>query len=492
MQKDNDTQLGSFTLWNVDFGEDEAKGDPKLEQYFVPIPEIERIVSGKYRYIIGRKGTGKTAILEKLRLEAERRHDWNYSTLSLRNFPLPLIRDLRDKSLRDKSQFVPIWKFLILIEVCNLIIADEGAGPASTKMEIHRFLETNFGDQVSFVETVNLLHKNSQQVSILPSWLGGQSSKGTERNAATTIHYEKAADLLIKLIGKISSSSLYFIFMDELDEGFRAGDTSLRLILLALLRAVEETHLTFKESRLSIRPLLALRADIFDHLEDNDLNKLHESIIRLSWLQNGTTGYTLRDIVDARIRASAVSRGLPQISDPWTLLVKDRDAQLPSGIETIWKYIVNRTFERPRDVIKFLKCCQKCPAQLQVDFKTVEGAEIAYSQWLHDEVRDEIHSYLPVWRESFQCLSRIGKGVLTLSELRIELGRDPEIAAWMKNHNKTPEFIASTLFDFSVIGNLDHTKRWLFKYKDPDISWSSAMKIILHFGFHRKLRLRRH
>lgn len=477
----------SPTFWSVDLGEDEAKGDLKLEQYFVPIPEFDRIVSGKFRYIIGRKGTGKTAILEKLRLEAEKRHDWSYSSLSLRNFPLSLIRDLRDKSLRDKSQFVPIWKFLILIELCNMVMADESATPSASKHEIHAFLKANFPEQISFVETVNYLHKNSQQVSIFPNWLGGNNSSAQETAASTRIHYEKASDILIRKLGQMRSESVFFIFMDELDEGFRAGDSSLRLILLAFLRAVEETHLTFKDSALNVRPILALRSDIFDHLEDNDLNKLHDATIRISWLQGAATGYSLRDIVNARILASF---SLPK-PDAWPQLVYDTDPRLPKGVESAWKYILHRTFERPRDLIKFLKCCQNTPVRNVLDFDSIENAEIAYSQWFHDEFRDEVHSYLPVWRESLQCISKVGKGVLTFNELRNAFMQDAAISTWMSSHNKRPEDVATVLFDFSVIGNLDHTKRWLFKYKDPDFTWSPLMKIILHYGFHRKLRIRR-
>lgn len=47
---------------DVDWGEDEAKNDESLERYFVEFPEYEKVLDGKKRYIIGRKGTGKSAI----------------------------------------------------------------------------------------------------------------------------------------------------------------------------------------------------------------------------------------------------------------------------------------------------------------------------------------------------------------------------------------------------------------------------------------------
>lgn len=48
--------VNDFT--EVDWGEDDGKDDESLLNYFVTIPEYEGLVSGDYRYILGRKGTG--------------------------------------------------------------------------------------------------------------------------------------------------------------------------------------------------------------------------------------------------------------------------------------------------------------------------------------------------------------------------------------------------------------------------------------------------
>lgn len=60
----------AISFSDIDWGEDEAKNDESLDRYFVEFPGYEKILTGKKRYIIGRKGTGKSAILQKLRLQA--------------------------------------------------------------------------------------------------------------------------------------------------------------------------------------------------------------------------------------------------------------------------------------------------------------------------------------------------------------------------------------------------------------------------------------
>lgn len=56
------------------------------------------------------------------------------------------------------------------------------------------------------------------------------------------------------------------------------------IFFLSLLRAIEDMSIEFRDMNINFRPLLALRADIFDGLEDNDLNKLDDYVIRLKWV----------------------------------------------------------------------------------------------------------------------------------------------------------------------------------------------------------------
>ena len=70
------------------------------------------------------------------------------------------------------------------------------------------------------------------------------------------------------------------------------------------------------------------------------------------------------------------------------------------------------------------------------------------------------------------------------------LEKNIEIKKWLNSNNKNTNDIIELLFDFGIVGNLDNKGRWLFKYKDEDLSWSEDMDLIIHFGLHRKLRIK--
>lgn len=479
------SRICNFT--SVDWGPDEAKGDTKLLDYFFLFPDFESVKNGSYRYVIGRKGSGKTAIIERIRLEKEDDPLNFYSSLSLRSFPVQEFRHLKDKNYRDKSQFVSAWLLLLYVELAKLIAKDNGAEPRETVEEIAAFLQINgLSENIGFTETVSTLRKTENKLKISAKWIGGESLSGTHIQSQATVHYQQVVDILCSKIRSISSSSEYWIFMDELDEGYRAGDEALRLLLLALLRAVEDSAINLKDVNFKYRPLLVLRSDIFDRLEDNDLNKLDDYILRLKWraLDNDNV-FSLRKVVDERIKAS-----IPDIEgDVWEAIADDNDPQLPSPVPSLWSYLANRTYERPRDIIKFLKFCKKKAGKGPLNLESVKAAEIDYSNWLYNEIRDEIHSYLPCWREALHCITRVGTGKISTSDYYAHLEKDIEVKNWIDAEGKTYGMITEILFDFGVIGNLDKKSRWLFKYKDQDLAWNPDMDLIVHWGLHKKLRI---
>lgn len=472
-------------FWKVDWGKDEARGDEKLLDYFYPIRGYDEILTGKKRYVVGRKGMGKTAVCERLRLEAKQRDSWHTSTLSLRGFPLTSLRALRIRGFQDKSQYTPVWSFLIATEFARLVVSDvDKCEPKHIMSDLMRFISKNFPFGW-MADTLQVLDECRGMVQLVESWFSPEA----KHDNWVSVRFNRALPWLMQQLQKVVSNSTYFLLMDELDEGYSAGDSNLRLVLLALLRATEEFSIAIRSSAptLQFRPLLVLRSDIYDNLLDNDLNKYDDAVIRLRWNASPSAAYSLRDVVDARVKAS-LDAGTIRV--PWHQIAYDNDPSMPPKVRTLWSYLTNRTFERPRDILKFLKLCQQIPASGKLTFKVAREAENDYSEWFYNELRDEFQAHLSVWSEALSCITKLGRGFITVDELRKELSRDPVISTWLSQQNQTPDFIINKLFDFGVLGNLSLNNTWLFKYKDHSLRWNPNSNLIVHYGFHKKFRLR--
>lgn len=469
---------------DIDWGEDDGTGDEGLRNYFVEIPEFKQALQGKIRYIIGRKGTGKSAIAEKIRLDSSQRHDWFYCDLSLKDFPLSLFRSLEDKGQRGKAKYVPAWTFLICIRLISLVLEDKSCDGVD-KNVLEQFMDKNFPSRnIGFTDIIKKVTSNKAKVFI-PDIL--DFAIGSETEQQTTIHYQRVTESLLNLLKNIKSDSLFFMLFDELDEDFSSNDTSLRLILLSLFRAIEFVYKDLnKNAEIQFRPLLLLRSDIFDGLRDNDLNKLDDYVFRLNWSKYAGSKYDLKSVVEARIKASLLNPNMG-----WDSVVNDYDESRPYYMHSLWEFMLNRTYERPRDIIKFLKICNKKNTTGKLDKDGVKDAEFDYSNWLFRELDNEIYSHEPIWDKAAMLISNIGVNVFDRNLLETQFEKDIVVSAYLAENKKTTLELVEILFDFGIIGTIDPiSKRWIFRYKDHLLPFNKEAKLIVHYGLLKKFRLR--
>lgn len=479
-------QVYDFSFADIDWGEDEAKNDESLDHYFVEFPGYKNILKGKKRFIIGRKGTGKSAILQKIRLQSIADPASYHTDISLRDFPLGDFKALGDRSLQDKSKYVSAWKFLLMTEIANLVVTDPQAKHSPELDILKKFIDDNFPDGISMAKTVTRLRENENKVGMVLSMQSCDELERTSTETTSQIHYNKAVKHLEDLFSKIHTDSRFILLIDELDEGYRTKNTNLNMVILSLLRATDELFHFFKKQSIKCIPVLALRSDIFDSLEDNDLNKLDDYVLRLNWTTNEKSPWSLKQIAERRIEA-AIKEKYPAFSttDYWSLVVDDDTA--PKGL---WQYICVLTFSRPRDIIKLLKYCSDSVKGPKLTLSDVQAIEEEYSGWFYREFRDEVQSFLPCWKNALNCVCEVAQGKEKTDILLARFDANAEISAWCKENKKTSLDVVKTLFNYSVIGCINEAGRWIFKYKDDSFEFlSSYPYYCVHYGFCRKLRI---
>lgn len=474
---------------DIDWGEDEATNDEALERYFVEFPGYEKILAGEKRYIIGRKGTGKSAILQKIRLLSKSDPKTFSSNISLRDFPLTDFKSLGDRRLQDKSKYVSAWKFLLYTEIANLMRQDNSIKNTQELELLNKFLDDNFPEGISIAETIGKLRQNENKIGMVLSILSGEHSSSSHTEIISQVHYNKAVKNLEHILASIQTDSAFILLIDELDEGYQEKNANLNLVILALLRAANEIYNFFKASSIKCIPVLALRSDIFDSLEDNDLNKLDDYVLRLNWTTSEKKPWSLKQIAVRRI-AATIEEKYPEsqieLDKCWDLVACNSSA--PNGL---WQYICNLTFSRPRDIIKLLKYCSENNGHIDaLTFENVQAIEEIFSDWFYREFRDEIQSFLPCWKPVINCLSEIGQGKAPTADLVTHFEANDEIKKWCDENNKVPLDIIKLLFNYSVIGCINRNGRWIFKYKDDSFElMQSYPNYCIHFGFCRKLRI---
>jgi hypothetical protein len=468
---------------DIDFGPDDAKGDKRLGEYFLRIPEYDRVRVGKAWFIVGRKGTGKSAICQMLAQEARADPTRFASRLSFKDAPTDALFASADTRFTSRNQFISVWKFVMALEAAKLGLERDQSLQPRAREALERFLRENFGAvDVASLDAVSVLRQRGWKLGLpLPilEHLSAEVGRTTTDASSHQIHYAHAADAILKLFAKTGSTNTYLLLFDELeDDGQIPRYTD---AVMSLLKAAYQVRNEPGEQGPRLWPVIVVREDVYLRLDDPDLNKLDDYAVRLRWSQDAspTARFSLKQVVEERLRASKwPPRAGSNATALWGSAVMDE--RWRNGA---WPWLVDRTMLRPRDAIKFLKLAQREEEGTQLSPEAALRADASYSEWFYAEVGNEIYAALPVWREALGLLTRVTRPFL-LSDYEREAASEPRVASL------GTERTLQSLFDYGVIGMVHGNLRPQFKYTNPQLTFDPNSSFVAHSALKKHLKIR--
>lgn len=474
---------GVATVETLDsFGDVAAEDDAVLE-YFLTTNALDRIRENKVFLVLGRKGTGKTAIV---RYFTEKLSVWPAKPLNLRGYPWNIHATRIDKGASDFEAFVSSWRYLIAVECAALAVSQPGAVLSQYYKNIEKFLTDNYGGiDPHLGDVLRPASIKLDKFSIMPAVMGNQlggvdfrrkEKFAVELNAVSTALLESVYKLCNDI--KCNSISLHF---DELDQGLTTLDDARANMLIGLVLACREVRNESSKMAVSISPVVYLRTDIWDDLQFSDKNKITQTLTHsLEWDSDN-----LKRLVDERIKAKLSS------SACWDSITTP---EMMRGSQSKWNHILARTFLRPRDVISFLNKIlvvhKKRASGPKIDNKDIVDSRADYSTYLKSELDDEIRQHWPQWGEGLQACSAIST---------ITFNKDMFVSEYNKRKTKDNAKDASealrTLHSFSVIGYEQRSgyggSSWVFRYDNPEAGWdNTASRFKVHLGLKEYAKLR--
>lgn len=108
----------------VDFGHIAAEEEASsLQRYFIETEEYESVRSDSRKIlVIGRKGSGKSAIYVALRELGEKNKNTVVEALSLQNYPWQIHKRVRDAGVPNEQSYINSWKYIIWILLAKNIL----------------------------------------------------------------------------------------------------------------------------------------------------------------------------------------------------------------------------------------------------------------------------------------------------------------------------------------------------------------------------------
>jgi hypothetical protein len=451
----------------------EAKSEDN-ERYFFHLSEAKEILLGKKNYVIGRKGTGKTAICEHITNVGNGSNNIYTEKLSFKFFPFNDLYGLNDEKYTMPNQYITIWKYLIYSFVCRMMLKN-----SNINEDVREELSLSY----------NLDPITNLTVIVI------DSARSTKPGSSKIPWIEKVR-ILENIIIKYLDDAKYYVIFDELDEDYRdVRDKGQALkynyLLTSLFKAVQDIRNVIRPYKKNLIPIIFLRDDIYTIIKDPDKNKWSDLKMDIDWDEN-----KIKKLLAFRI-SRAIDKNIVQtlsFENAWLKFFENKPVPMGTRQQRsvpIFDYITKSTHLRPRDFVKYLQACAKEALENNRQIITptiVRRVDKAFSNYLKNEIIDEIQAVLPEIDTIFQIISQLGKQTFKVAEFKLLY------SSYLKNktiQESNINDVLQKLFDFGVLGNqpLNSVANPIFRYKQRDATFNLNANLIVHRGLLKSLQI---
>lgn len=459
----------------------EAKQESR--EYFYFVEEVKQIMDGEKRFVIGRKGEGKTAIAEYICEMKE--SDIFTDKMSFKNFPFNILYNLDNSKYTAPNQYITIWKYLIYTTICKQMIRNENID--SDVREKLKKVYPEADDKKSLSRLIEQYTVKGFGFQIAGMGLNIDGEK--IRNSISWIEY---VDTLEEIILTHIDDRKYFIVFDELDEDYKDFQSAEERrnyfnLITGLFKAIQDINAIFNNRDYHINPIVFLRNDIFRILTDSDKNKWNDNIIYITWSEQ-----KLKLMLAHRLN---IVMGTTELSfdECWRRLFGIYNVSMGTRKNkrmSTFDYILRSTQNRPRDFVKYFQECAKIAFENKsylIKPTIIKNADNEFSEYVKSEIIDEIYAVLPEYEEIFNILSQIRKQTFNPKEF---VGVYNNLVKEGQIVDRGAEKVLKILFDFSVIGNIPSIKNQaIYKYQKDAARFNFRETIMVHRGLYKALQI---
>lgn len=444
------------------------KAEDESPKYFYDNGWTDDIIMGHKCLVIGRKGTGKTAICEYL-INSLPDKGYSVKSINFEDFPLDLIQKLYQHGIQADSMRLCklFWKTVILSQICSMFeIKNESV------KRILGIIYPNYGD--AKVRSHPIVSINSINLDIL--YLKLELVIENKRREWTI---DEVAEYLEKFLlnyfidraqkpcEKTFSIAKVFVLFDRLDAEYNFNINSQNeeriyySLLVALFHAVYDIRRKFRNTRVEkkdniVNCVVFLRDDIFDRLSDVHKATWSSESIILHWREP-----EIKKLLAHRL-GIVFSASDASFDDVWNEICEPKHAQ------QAFRTMIHRTQLRPRDFIMYIQVAvdaiyseyRDSPNEIntRLTISSIDKAATKYSMQLRQHIIDEALPQFSNIDSVLTALDRLGTDVFSKDEANSAL------SICCEERKMTIDDLLRQLYNINVIG-MKATAKEQFRYK---------------------------
>lgn len=348
------------TLADLDFGDPVAENEQsQLSEFFVETNPYKRALAGDAHVLVGRKGSGKSAVFLRVRDKC-RSNKQNivvdlmpegYQLIKLKKF----ILDRLSFGTR-KEVVAAFWEYILWLEIAYKILEkdQQRAKYDSELLAKYQALETLFRRRVDtgqgdFSERLGLLSDNIVSRFSESYSVDDEAAVLKSSEVLQIIYGEDLARLRDSVLDYLRLKGFVLFLFDNLDRvwtpgGFTEDDAT---ILIGLVEAMQEISRKFTKRAYDFRWVLFVRSDVYEFLISGmaDYGKL--STYSLEWADRDQMIELFKQRLIISERNDSRSVGLDEISTGHV-----------QGRPTL-EFLVDGSLMRPRYLIRLFETARR-------------------------------------------------------------------------------------------------------------------------------------
>ena len=422
---DKKIQISDFRdldIWRI-----EADQDWFLQDYYVEIPAYSELITWTKYFIVGRKWTWKSALKEtfyKKMLESNVLvSDFQFSSIFNASFFDELIVNYEEQN----KSYIDLIRYVLLVRFMLLVVTDESLD-LSFRSDLNKFLILN-GYKVENIASLYKTIKTDSVVKI--SWeisfwfdlwifnFNWKLSREDQRKQVIETDYRKILEHLTTIVfQKLNPNNHYMLLIDKIDDLWTSYFNIYDNVVLNFIKAVVEFNRGLRTTislSTKSRVILFLREDLLNRIrwKDANFNKiLQDELIKIDWQSSYEENWLLNDLINKRLKKAIIlmwnnpddfKKPLIQNALESSLIITQMmQSQFRWEDEKrtfIKRVFYNRTYLRPRDVIKYFHFLTK--SMNVIDFQN------QYSDYLLEELDNELNPILYDVERTKRALKKI-------------------------------------------------------------------------------------
>lgn len=388
-------------------------GDPTAEnemttlgKYYLQTDQFLRASRGEVNLVVGRKGSGKTALF--IRLRDTIRSDKRNIVVDLKPESYELIK-LKDEILDQLAEgskqhlITAFWEYLLLLEVTYKIL-EKDKSVQRFNHEIRelyeRLQEAYYEDKEisegDFSERVMQLSSRVLARSRSKLALGETNTKVSRADITQLVYSHDLKKLRELLTAYLEHKKSVLVLFDNLDKSWSTigVDKADAMTLRCLIDAGRKVERSMQKSGNIFRCIAFVRNDVYQHLMQNSPDYGKEMRVTLDW----NDGDLLREML--RLRLVSNVDEVPNDAgffDVWSQVSESHVFGEESS-----SFIIERSLMRPRNVLKLFNHARAFSVNLRkekIDQEDYYKGLKTYSQDLLIELDRELSDVYPIAKD---------------------------------------------------------------------------------------------